>query len=340
MSRALILGGTGALGRATATRLLTLGWNVRVTGRQPSMFDRELGARGVEYVVSERGDAEQLAVAVGDGVDLIVDCACFGADDARAILPYAHDATSVVMVSSKAVYVDAWGHHSNSDVAPRFSGPISESGATMAPGSGAFKSREGYGANKVAAELVLLDSGAPVSVVRASKVHGVASRRPREWYFVKRVLDGRGTVLLAKRGEGVDHPSAAVNFAALVEVLAARPAARIVNCADPDAPSVSMIARTVAAHFGHEWVEVLLDGDESVASPWDAVPPIVLDTSAAAALGYRPVGNYEATVGEELDWLVSIASPAEGWRLPELYDEGFFDGRFDYDAEDAFLSRT
>jgi NAD(P)-dependent dehydrogenase (short-subunit alcohol dehydrogenase family) len=36
MSRALILGGTGAIGRATAQRLLDVGWQADLTGRDPA----------------------------------------------------------------------------------------------------------------------------------------------------------------------------------------------------------------------------------------------------------------------------------------------------------------
>ena len=45
-------------------------------------------------------------------------------------------------------------------------------------------------------------------------------RQAREWYFVKRALDKRPAVLLARRGAGVDHTTAAANFAALVELVA------------------------------------------------------------------------------------------------------------------------
>ena len=72
----------------------------------------------------------------------------------------------------------------------------------------------------MAAEQVLLDSGAPVTVLRPSKIHGAGAPRPREWVFVKRVLDRRPAVLLA-RGAGIDHPTAAANIAALIEVVAA-----------------------------------------------------------------------------------------------------------------------
>jgi hypothetical protein len=74
----------------------------------------------------------------------------------------------------------------------------------MAPGGGDFQTREGYGANKVAAENVLLDSRAPVTVVRRSTTHGADALRPGEWALAKRTLDLRPAILLADRGAGVD----------------------------------------------------------------------------------------------------------------------------------------
>ena len=61
--------------------------------------------------------------------------------------------------------------------------------------------------------------------------------------------------LLAHRGAGVDHPTAAANIAALVETVAT-PWARILNCADPDAPNGLEISRTIARHLDHVWDEV------------------------------------------------------------------------------------
>lgn len=104
---------------------------------------------------------------------------CFTAADARSLLPLAGNATSTVMISSKAVYVDAAGRHSNSAEPPHFEAPIHETQPTLAPGSTPFDSREGCGPNKVAAEKVLLDSGLPVTVLRPSKIHGEAARPPR-----------------------------------------------------------------------------------------------------------------------------------------------------------------
>ena len=265
----------------------------------------------------------------------------YTADDARRILPLAGDAASTVMISSKAVYVDAAGNHSNSDVAPLYDGPIRETQPTLAPRDIDYRTREGYGPNKVAAEQVLLDSGLPVSVLRPSKIHGPGAARPREWMFVKRMLDGRPAVFLAHRGAGVDHTTAAVNIAALVEVVADNPGARILNSADPDAPDGRTIARTIARHLGYAWDEVLLDGDpvgNVGVYPWDSAHPVVLDTSAALELGYVPVGDYAATIGETVDWLVAAANGGPGAaKLPSAADE-FFADLFDYAAEDRYLA--
>ena len=238
------------------------------------------------------------------------------------------------MISSKAVYVDDHGNHSNSEQKPRFDSPVPETQPTMAPGSGDYMSREGYGANKVAAEHVLLDTGAPVTVLRPSKIHGPGSRQPREWVFVKRVLDRRPVVFLAHRGAGVDHTSAAANIAALIEVAAHSPGARVLNSADPDAPSALEISRVIATQLDHSWEEVLLDGapESGVGrTPWDAPHPIVLDTTAALELGYEPVGDYADTVADEVEWLVSGVEPRPG------PDDEYFGPFLDYRLEDRRL---
>lgn len=326
MGRAVVLGGTGLIGRAVARRLLAAGWAVTVVGRDPAHVPDDVAAAGGAFVAGDR------ASAVGAGADLLVDCLCYTAADARGLLPLLTDVGSTVMISSKAVYVDAAGNHVNSEVAPDFGGPVGESWPTLAPREDVdYRSAEGYGPNKVAAEQVLLDSGHPVTVLRPSKVHGDGSTNPGTWVFVKRVLDRRGVVLLSQRGRGVDHPSAAANIAALVETVAADPGRRILNSADPDAPSALEISRVVAAHLGHRWEEILLDDQAPPnlgRTPWDRVPAIRLDMSAATRLGYQPAGDYATTVTAELDWLLPVA------------DRGFpdFAPLLDYAAEDTYLA--
>ena len=336
MRRVLILGGTGVVGRAIAVRLARGGWRVDLTGRDPANMPPELAELGISFLRADSREPAELAAAGGAGVDLLVDCVCYSAADARRLLPLASSATSTVMISSKAVYVDDDGNHSNSDEPPHFDKPIRESQPTLPPREDIpFDSREGYGVNKVAAERVLLDSGEPVSVLRPSKIHGPGARPAREWMWVKRALDGRRRIFLAHRGEGGDHTTAASNLAALVETCASAPGARVLNSADPDAPNGLEIARTIARRFDRDWEEVLLDGPpigNVGRHPWDRYPPVVLDTSAARELGYSPVGDYAATVGEEVDWLVEVAATAAA------DDDPFFAELFDYAAEDRFLA--
>jgi nucleoside-diphosphate-sugar epimerase len=333
MPQAVILGGTGTIGRAAARRLLAAGWDVTAVGRDPSRMPEDVAAAGARFAAADRDEPGELAAVLG--ADLLVDCLCYTAAQARNLVPLLADVGSTVMISTKAVYVDADGNHVNSDAAPRFDGPVDESQPTMAPREDIeYRSRDGYGANKVAAERVLLDSGHPVTVLRPSRVHGDGTPKPDEWVFVKRVLDRRPVVLLSRGGRGVDQTSAAANIAALIETVADHPGARILNSADPDAPSALEISRIVAAHLGHRWREVLLDEHAPAGlgtHPWDRIPPIRLDTGAARRLGYEPAGDYATTVATELDWLTSAP-------LPAGFDHEYFAPMLDYAAEDDHLA--
>src|SRR5665213_310863 len=109
MRRAVILGGTGVVGRAAALRLLEDGWDVDVTGRDSARMPVALTDAGARFFESDRRNAAQLVTTIGDGADLVVDCACYTAADAGLLVPLLGDIGGVVMISSKAVYVDYAG---------------------------------------------------------------------------------------------------------------------------------------------------------------------------------------------------------------------------------------
>jgi phosphoglycerate dehydrogenase-like enzyme len=48
---ALVIGGTGLIGRAVARRLLWAGWQVTVTGRDPRRMPADLAAAGVRLML-------------------------------------------------------------------------------------------------------------------------------------------------------------------------------------------------------------------------------------------------------------------------------------------------
>ena len=342
MRRALVLGGTGLVGRAIALRLARAGWHVDVTGRDAANMPDDLRAAGVEFIRADSHDASQVAAAFGCGADLLVDCVMYTAEDARRLLPFARDATSTVMISSKAVYVDAAGNHSNSDDPPRYDGPIRETQPTLAPLDIDYRSREGYGANKVAAEQVMLDSGLPVSILRPSKIHGRGAARPREWMFVKRVLDRRPARdpraprrRRRPHDRGREHRRARRGGRARAG--RADPEQRRPGRAerDRDRPRDRACARATS---GRRCCSTVTRSATSASIRGTRGHPIVLDTSAALALGYQPVGDYAATVVDTVDWLVESARGGpDASKLPRDDDE-FFAELFDYAAEDRFLA--
>jgi nucleoside-diphosphate-sugar epimerase len=136
------------LGRAIARRLLNAGWAVDVAARDRSRIPHDLATKGVRFFAMDRHDDAAVGRIVGNGTDFLVDALCYTSADARQLIPLLRNVTSVVMLSSKAVYVDENGRHINSEQTPQFPSPIREDQPTVAPGNSDFNSPEGYGATK------------------------------------------------------------------------------------------------------------------------------------------------------------------------------------------------
>jgi hypothetical protein len=65
--RALILGGTGAMGGAAAKRLAERGWSVEVRGRESSGMPAGLIERGVRFHAVNRSDTVAISRLIGGG---------------------------------------------------------------------------------------------------------------------------------------------------------------------------------------------------------------------------------------------------------------------------------
>ena len=324
--RAFLLGGSGQTGRALIPRLHQRGWEIVVASRG----EREVPA-GVEHVTVDRGVEGALEDAVGDGADVLVDFAAFEPEHAEQLLALRDRIGSLVVLSSAAVYFP----EDEADFA-RLPVPIAERTETVAPGPG------GYATKKRAIELAVLEQDAlPATLIRAGAIHGPWSTWAREWYFVKRVLDGRRAIVLAYRGASRFHPISVHNLAELIWLAAERPGRRVLNAGDPEPPTVVEIARAVAANLEHDWAEVLID--EPVGNVgetvWSTPHPVVLDmTDAEFELGYRPVTTYEQALPETLAWLVEATRGRE-WREVLPTTAKIMESSFDYAAEDAFITR-
>jgi nucleoside-diphosphate-sugar epimerase len=316
-------------------RLAEAGWDVVAAAR-----GERPGLAGIPAVNVDRSESGALADALGDGMDVLVDVISFTEADAEQLNGLAGRVGSVIAISSASVYADDLGRTLDeaTDLAsfPELPVPIPETQRTVEPGAATYSTR------KVAMEQALLTGPIPATLVRPCAIHGPCGSMLREWHFVKRALDGRRVVLLADRGQSLFHTTSVANLAELVLLAAERPANRIVNCGDPEPPSVLGIERAVAAALEHEWIEVLVPQDAYAApvadTPWSTPRPFLVDmTRAETELGYRPVVRYEEAVGETVEWLVE-ATRGRDWRevMPGAVEH--LESSFDYEAEDSFVA--
>ncbi|HKE52688.1 MAG TPA: NAD-dependent epimerase/dehydratase family protein [Actinomycetes bacterium] len=336
---AFVIGATGQVGTAAVQALVEDGWTVRAAARTGRTHDGM--PDGIEIIELDRDDTAALAVALGDGADVVVDCVAYRGRHARQLLGLADRIGSAVVISSVAVYQD---DHGRPFGAPdtRYPIPIPETQATVEPAD------DDYATGKAALEQQLRAAAdrLPVTLLRAGAVHGPRTKHPREWYFVKRALDGRPVRVLAHGGRSRFHTTATANLAELIRLAARRPGTRVLNAADPAAPSTAQISAAVDHVMGVSSELVLIDGPPPAAnigdSPWDIAHPIVLDMRAAGGeLDYRPVTSYPQSLPATVGWLIDTARDRD-WRkvFPDLVTKYRPDyDFFAYAAEDRWLAR-
>jgi nucleoside-diphosphate-sugar epimerase len=330
----VVIGVTGQIGSAVARRMLAEGWIVR--GLHDATTPLPTDLTGVQVTVGDRNDDDTLAGVLSDGADGVVDTIAYTAKHAHQLLAHAADIGALTVISSIAVYADDQGHSIGTGT-PRWQRPIRET-QSLVPATD-----ETYGGAKAKLEKILLQANRlPVSVLRPAAVCGPGSRHLREWWLVKRVLDGRTIVPLKYRGLSQFHPSSTANIAALAMHCLDLADSRTLNAADPDCPTVSEIAQLVARALSHDWQLIRLPEEHSTGpvgeSPWTHPTPIVLDTSAALAAGYRPATTYADAIPTLVEAAL-VETAGRDWQdvYPGL--ASYAAEMFDYAAEDEFVSR-
>lgn len=323
------MGGTGCVGAAIAHALKDDGWNVTLAARNtvPALDE-------FDFVELDRDDEGALASA--NGFDVVVDVIPFEAAHADQLLTL--DVGSIVAISSASVYADEQGRTLDEaqgfDDFPDFPVPIPETQQTVEPGD------QSYSTKKAKLERILLENGPiPAAVVRPCAIYGRGDRMAREWFFLKRALDGRPYVVLTNRGAGHFHTTAAENIGELVRLVAAGAHTGVFNCGDPDPPTVLEIARGIGEAAGHRFTEVLLPEPggrgEVGQTPWSALKPLLVDMAKAEReLGYRPRATWKEALPRQVDWLIE-ATRDRDWR--EVIPRGAEYLKFDYDAEDELV---
>jgi len=331
--KALIIGGSGQIGRATAKALLADGWAVTAGQKSPTGFPDDLRRAGVEVIHLDREEPGVLTRIVYGGFDAVIDTVAYDERHARQLLEVQGDVGAFVVISTGSVYADAQGRtldEAATNGFPDYPVPIGEDQPRATPGPQTYSTR------KVLMEDVLLNAATrPAIVLRPFAIYGPGSRHPREWWFVRRILDGRRRIPLAYAGESRFHQSATANIAELARVALQSPVTQALNAADPQALSVREIGEAIAKVYGVDLEFDLLDGPPAKgvgATPWSGPRPLVADMSRALALGYRPVVTYADAVGEACR--SAEAAAKAGVEFP-----AYINAMFDYAAEDAVFSQ-
>lgn len=330
---AMIIGGTGQIGRAIARNLLGHGWVVSLAQRSNDRLPEDL-AKQTTSIVFDREKPDALAAAIGSGFDAVIDTIAFTEDHARQLLQIGPNIGGLVVISSGSVYRDANGRtldEAGQTGFPQFPIPISEDQPTVDPGPQTYSTR------KVAMEQVLLQQSLnPLTILRPGAIYGDGSRHPREWWFVKRIRDGRRRIPLAFGGESRFHTSATANIAELCRLALDQPGTRILNAVDPTAPTVAEIGLAIAAVYEANLDLVYLEGPPRGGvgrHPWCIPFPIVMDMARSSALGYRPVTRYQDAVADACRSAELAADT--GVIFPD-----YINALFDYAAENAFFAKS
>ena len=332
MARAVLIGGTGMIGRATARALAEDGWEVVAVSRSGALPDG-LAELGVQAAMADREDDAQLRAALGAGADVVYDSVAFTREHGEQLNALEGLAGSLVVTSSASVYADDDGNALDGEGGhfPQLPIPIPETQRTVGPGDATYSTR------KAELEQTLLDGPLPATLVRACAIHGPGAKLPRELFFVQRARDGRRRVALASNGESQFHTTSVANLAELIRLAAAQPGNRLLNSGDPDPPTTLEICRAIGDALGHEFEPVLFpeqsDERPGLENPWAVPRPFVVSMEAAEnELGYRPVTTYPDAVRETAAWVLGELEGGRSWEGTYLAD------MFDYGAEDAALA--
>jgi nucleoside-diphosphate-sugar epimerase len=328
---ALIIGGDGQIGRAIARNFLSHGWHVRLARRSSQSPPPDLAGH-VETLQLDRDEPGALAGALKAGADAVIDTIAFTESHARQWLDLGPDIGALAVISTISLYCDGDGRtmdEAQGKGFPAFPVPITEDQSTVSPGPATYATR------KAAMERLLLEKvRCPVTVLRPGAIHGEGSRQPREWWFIKRILDGRRRIPLAYDGRSIFPTSAAANIAELCRNALDQPATRILNAVDPEALTITDIGTAIASVYGVALDLIPLPGPPRGVvgeHPWCVPAPVVMDMSRAEALGYRPVTRYRDMIAEVCR--SAEAAAGAGITFPYYLSPRYFD----YAAEDAVM---
>jgi nucleoside-diphosphate-sugar epimerase len=236
--KVMVLGGTGFLGPFVVDELLRRSHEVAVVGRREREFSRP-----VKHFSGDASEAAQLrrvtkAWRPEGVVDLLHDTAAQAQAVVRAL---GGKVERSVHVSCAEVY------------GSRPVCPVDEESEVLSA-----QDVEGA-AQQAAADEIVLGAAAngklPAAVVRLPALYGPRAPRPAEWFFVRRILDGRQRLALPDGGLHICHRGFVQNMAwGVAQALtAAKAPGQVYNLGEEKLYTLSQLAQGIAKALDHEW---------------------------------------------------------------------------------------
>ncbi len=318
--RILIVGGTRFIGRHLLEKASLRGDQVTVFHRGSTPLPEQFA--GVKEIIGDRKQIGDLRQAAACDYDAIIDTVIYSPDEAeQAVDVFSGRAGHYVMISTGNVYK-----------LDRLPGPYRESDPLEDDPQFA------YGYNKRCAEDVLFaahqERQFPAVALRMPSIYGPWDYQAREWYFIKRLLDGRTRFLLPDAGLGVFHREYAGNIANQLLCLISTPASRgeAYNAGHRQFQTCAQLLQMAARSLKREIEIFTLPRAEM---PWSIAlsPGLVYyqTTDKLASIGYNE--QVDLLAGWERTFDFYRANPVLDWQFQRRSEVDLFD----YAREDELI---
>ena len=339
--RILLLGGTGFIGPFVARRLSAEGHEVMLFHRGQTQADLPPAVRHIA------GDRRELPLHRAELArlvpDVVLDMYAMTAAEAGAVVAvFSGVAGRIVAISSQDVY-RAFGRLIRTEPGPPDPLPLAEDaplreklfpyrGETPLPADDPRHWTDDY--DKILVERAYLGArDLPGTILRLPMVYGPGDGQHRLFAYLKRMDDGRATILLGEHAARwrwtrgyVENVAAAIARA----TTDARAAGRVYNVGEEPALALAEWVRRIGAQAGWQGQVVTLPEERlpaHLAVELDLAQDLVADTARLRTeLGYREAVPQDEALRRTIAW--ERANP------PTTVDPA----RFDYVVEDAALT--
>jgi nucleoside-diphosphate-sugar epimerase len=326
--RTLVIGGTGPTGLPIVRGLVERGHAVTILHR--GLHEHDETPTVVQHLHADPYDDASIAAAL-EGLAFDVTLVMYGRlrRIAELLVGRTGQFVSVGGVPAYRGWMNPWLYDP-----PGLPVPMPEDGPLVTEPT---EDEKGY--RIVRTETAVFEHQPAAAHFRYPYVYGPHQLVPREWSVVRRLLDGRGRIVVADDGLTLHHHGYTENLAHAVLLAVEHPeaaAGKIFNAGDDEVLSVRQVVELIAAALGSEVEIVSMPYDLALpARPMLAQPlPThrVLDlTRVRQDLGYRDVVPARDAIARTARWLTEHPPEPGGMEETVLTDP------FDYAAEDRLI---